>query len=211
VTLPAADAGAILGVTVTGADAPGYITVFGGPNRPDTSAVNFGGGRDATGMAFVVAGSDRLVHLYNGSTGAAHIIVFEVARLVNGAAPDQMLLNIDGTVAQDGRSAPYPFRTVDSRGKSTCPTTLGGGVSNISTIFPRAKALLLSITVVNSSASSYMTAYSGTTAPAVASVNFAPGETRSNLAIVPISGDRVNLVCGAGSPEYLIDVIAAFE
>ena len=68
-------------------------------------------------------------------------------------------------IAQDGRSAQFPFRAVDTRRMATCPATLGGGVSSINTIFPKAKALLVSVTVVNASMASYLTAYSGAAQP----------------------------------------------
>ena len=212
VTLPAAQAGAILGVTATGARAAGYLTVYGGATRPDTSTVNFGTGHDATALSIVATGADRTVHIYNGSSASVHIVVFQIARLVGGAPSAGLALNIEGTVAQDGRSAPFPFRTVDTRGNATCPTTLGGGVASVSTIFPNAKALLVSVTVVNASIASYLIAYAGSVQPpGVATLNYDAGEVRSNLALVPVSGDRLNIVCGGGNPEYILDVLATLE
>jgi hypothetical protein len=212
VTLPAPQSGAILGITATGARQAGYLTVYGGATRPDTSAVNFGPGHDATGMVIVTAADDRVVHVYNGSSGPVHVIVFQIARLVRGAPADGLTLNIEGTVAQDGRSAPFPFRTVDTRGTATCASAVGGGVSSISSIFPKAKALVVSITVVNATMSSYMTAYTGgTEPPAMATLNFDAREVRTNLAVVPVAGDRVNVVCGGGNPEYILDVLATLE
>ena len=212
VTLSQPQAGAILGITATGARAPGYLTVFGGATRPDTSAVNFGLGHDATALSIVTTSADRVVHIFNGSTATVHIVVFQLARLEAGTPSGALALNIEGTTAQAGRSAPFPFRTVDTRGTATCQATPGGGVSSISTIFPKARALLVSITVVNASVASYLTAFSGPgPAPSVATLNFDAREVRSNLAFVPVSGDRVNLVCGAGNPEYILDVLATLE
>jgi urease beta subunit len=211
-TLPAPQSGAIVGITATGAQGPGYLTVYGGAKRPDTSAVNFAPGHDATAVSIVATGADRAVHIFNGSSASVHIVVFQIARLVAGAPAEGLALNIEGTTAQDGRSAPFPFRTVDTRGTSTCPTTLGGGVSSIASIFPKAKALLVSVTVVNPSVSSYLTAYTGTAQPpSVATLNYDAGEVRSNIALIPVSGDRVTIVCGAGNPEYILDVLATLE
>ena len=136
----------------------------------------------------------------------------QLAHLSAVPSSEGILLNIEGTLALDGRSAPFPFRTVDTRGKSTCSSTPGGGVSNISTVFPKAKALLIAVTVVNSSVSSYLTAFSGSgSVPALATVNFNAREVRTSLAYVPVSGDRINIICGGGTPEYILDVLAAFE
>ncbi|HUP73710.1 MAG TPA: hypothetical protein VM282_11780 [Acidimicrobiales bacterium] len=212
VTLPAPQAGAVLGVTATEARGTGYFTVYGGSTRPDTSAVNFAPGHDATALAIVATSTDRVVHIYNGSAAAVHVVVFQIARLEAGVSAGGLALNIEGTIAQDGRSAPFPFRTVDTRGTATCPVTIGGGVSSIASIFPKAKALLVSVTVVDASVASYLTAYSGSAQPpSVATLNFGAREVRSNLALVPVSGDRVNIVCGAGSPEYILDVLATLE
>ena len=211
-TLPAPAAGAILGITATGARGSGYLTVYGGATRPDTSAVNFAAGHDATALAVVATGADRVVHIYNGSSAAVHVVVFQIARLEAGTPAEGLALNIEGTIAQDGRSAPFPFRTVDTRGTATCSIALGGGVSNITTIFPKAKALLVSVTAVNASIASFLTAYTGATQPpGVATLNFNAREVRSNLALVPVSGDRVNIVCGGGNPEYILDVLATLE
>jgi hypothetical protein len=85
-------------------------------------------------------------------------------------------------------------------------------VSSITTIFPKAKALLVSITVVNASTASYLTAYTGADQPpGAATLNFDAREVRSNLAFVPVAGDRVNIVCGGGNPEYILDVLATLE
>jgi hypothetical protein len=212
VTLPEPQSGAVLGVTATSARAVGYLTVYGGVTRPDTSTVNFGAGRDATGLSIVTTATDRVVHIYNGSSAAVHVAVFQIARLVRGAPTNGLALNIEGTVAQDGRSAPFPFRTVDTRGSATCANSLGGGVSSIASIFPKAKALLVSITVVNATMASYLTAYTGAVQPpGMATLNYDAREARSNLAFVPVSGDRVNLVCGGGNPEYILDVLATLE
>ena len=212
VTLPASAAGAILGITATGAQGTGYLTVYGGTARPDTSAVNFAVGHDATALAIVATSADRVVHIFNGSSAAVHLVVFQIAGLVSGTPPEGLALNIEGTIAQDGRSAPFPFRAVDTRRMATCPATLGGGVSSINTIFPKAKALLVSVTVVNASMASYLTAYSGAAQPpAVATLNYDARELRSNLALVPVAGDHVNIVCGGGNPEYILDVLATLE
>ncbi|MEO5839712.1 MAG: hypothetical protein ABIQ73_30930 [Acidimicrobiales bacterium] len=211
-TLSAPAAGAILGITATGARGSGYLTVYGDATRPDTSAVNFAAGHDATALSIVTTGADRAVHIYNGSTAAVHVVVFQIARLETGTPAGGLALNIEGTVAQDGRSAPFPFRTVDTRGMATCPVTLGGGVSSITSIFPKAKALLVSVTVVNASTASYLTAYTGAVQPpGAATLNFDAREVRSNLAFVPVAGDRVNIVCGGGNPEYILDVLATLE
>jgi len=211
-TLAAPQSGAILGITATGAQGAGYLTVYGGARRPDTSAVNFAVGHDATAVSIVATSADRAVHIYNGSSAGVHIVVFQIARLVAGAPADGLALNIEGTVAQDGRSAPFPFRTVDTRGSFTCPTNPGGGVSSVSSIFPKAKALLVSITVVNPSVASYLIAYTGSAQPpSVATLNYDAGEVRSNIALIPVSGDRVTILCGGGNPEYILDVLATLE
>ena len=70
----------------------------------------------------------------------------------------------------------------------------------------------MSVTVVNASIASFLTAYTGATQPpGVATLNFDAREVRSNLALVPVSGDRVNIVCGGGNPEYILDVLATLE
>lgn len=206
--------GALLGVTVTGANADGYATVYSAaaPERPAISTVNFAPGADATGLALVSTSEGR-VRIFNGSAGTINVAIFQLAKLMPGNTPS-LTLNLDKAVTASGQTAgDYPFRLLDSRAKgTTCSSALGAGIANINTTFPKAKALLLSITVTGASVPNYLQAYTGDSAPpGVATMNFGANEQRSNLAFVPLTSDSISILCGGGNPSYIVDVLGAFE
>src|SRR5205085_11922138 len=93
VALATPQAGAVLGITATGAVGPGYLTIYGGSTRPDTSAVNFGAGHDATALSIVATSADRIVHIFNGSSGTVHVVAFQIAGLETGSPPGGLALN----------------------------------------------------------------------------------------------------------------------
>ena len=77
---------------------------------------------------------------------------------------------------------------------------------------PGATALLLNVTVVSPTAAGFVTAWSGeTTLPLASTLNFVPGQTVANLAVVPLDAQgRCRLYNSAGSTHLVADVVGWF-
>lgn len=117
-----------------------------------------------------------------------------------------------------------PCRVVDTRGA----TGLTGGppmaafqtrhfpMRGICGIAPGAVAVSLNVTVVQPTASGYLTLWpSGTTQPTVSTINFVPSDVLANGAIVPLaaamSSTEIAVFNGAGgSTNVILDVTGYF-
>jgi hypothetical protein len=117
-----------------------------------------------------------------------------------------------------------PCRVVDTRGA----TGLTGGppmaafqtrhfpMRGLCGIAPAAVAVSLNVTVVQPTASGYLTLWpSGTTQPTVSTINFVPSDVLANGAIVPLatamSSTEIAVFNGAGgSTNVILDVTGYF-
>jgi hypothetical protein len=78
-----------------------------------------------------------------------------------------------------------------------------------------AKAVSFNITITGPTSLGHLSLYpGGTPAPLVSTINFRPGQTRANNAIVPLGAGGTLAVAngqGSGSVELIIDVNGYFE
>lgn len=118
-----------------------------------------------------------------------------------------------------------PCRLVDTR--TSTPFTGGPAlapgyprpfyVASLCGIPADARALAVNVTVTQPHAAGYLTLFPGNTAPipATSTINFSPGQTRANQAILPLSPDgavRFDAVVGsAGTVHLVLDVSGYFR
>jgi hypothetical protein len=118
-----------------------------------------------------------------------------------------------------------PCRLIDTRG----PASLTGGpalapgyprlfyVAGLCGIPADARALAVNVTVTQPHAAGYLTLFPGNTAPlpATSTINFSPGQTRANQAILPLSPDGAGalgaVVGSAGTVHLILDVSGYFR
>jgi spore germination protein YaaH len=179
-------AAVILNLTATNPTGHGFITAFpGGACRPFASSLNFSPGRTIANLVEEAIGANGTVSLFNGSAGTVDLVVD-----VNG-----WVATAPGTSGGAGRFQPMaPVRIADTRigvGLSTLAphqtVTLivagHGGVPGSG-----AAAVALNLTVTNPTAGGFLTAFpAGTTLPVAASVNYSPGETVPDRAVLALS------------------------
>jgi spore germination protein YaaH len=179
-------AAVILNVTATNPQGVGYITAFpGGGCRPIASNLNFSpDGGTVASLAETAVGASGTVSLFNGSAGTVELVVDVEAWIANA-----------GTSGGAGRFQPTPpARIADTR------------ISNgISTLAPHqavtlqvagkggvpasgAAAAALNLTVANPGGVGFLTAFpTGTAMPLASSLNFSPGQTIPNRAVLALS------------------------
>lgn len=194
-----------MNVTDTGATASSHVTAYAdGSTRPNASALNFGPGQTNPNLVTVPVGQDGYVDLWNSAGDV------ELFADVQGYYTSQN----SASAVQSGFTASGPTRVLDTRyGTGAAKKPVGpGGV--ITLTLPPASAdaddVVLNVTETGATASGYVTAYPGTGArPAVSNLNFGPGQTTSNLLVVPLTpgGPRtVRLYNSAGSVNLIADV-----
>ncbi len=206
-----ADATAVaLNVTATDTTASSYLSVYpAGETRPLLSNLNWTAGQTVPNLVIVPLGSNGQVTFYNNS-GSTDIVV-----------------DLEGYFAPAGSTAGSyvpmtPARITDTRGGSGQPNsgaTLGqgttldvqvtgaGGVPSSGVA-----AVLLNVTVTDTTSPGYLTVYpQGTAYPASSNLNWGRGETVPNRVVVPVGASgQIAVFNSAGSTDVVIDVDGYF-
>lgn len=138
--------------------------------------------------------------------------------------PAVTIADDDLTTGLDGFYTLPPCRLVDTRGPAgpggaprlDAGTTRVFPASGRCGIPPEATALAVNVTVIGPEAQGFLTVYeAGGTRPVASTLNFRPGETRCNNAIVPLAGFPRALAVyggfGSGGVDVVIDVNGYFR
>ncbi|MCU1360744.1 MAG: Beta-lactamase class, partial [Ilumatobacteraceae bacterium] len=208
--VPATGVGAVaLNVTVTNTTAPSYLTVFpAGAGVPKASNLNFAAGQTVPNMVVSKVGDGGRVSLFNLS-GNVDVVVDVLGWLPTGAAytavtPERVL---DTRVGEPTVDAQYSgVGKVGSAAQLTLPI---GGRASVPT---SADSVVLNVTVTNPTVSSYLSLWpSGSARPTAANLNFVPGQTVSNMAMVRLGPDSsVSIFNLTGSVDVVVDVLGYF-
>jgi hypothetical protein len=204
--VPAGATAVVLNVTAVDPARAGYLTVSpASGTRPGPSSVNFAAGQTVPNRVLTGLSSDGVIEIF--AAGGAHVLV-----------------DVVGWYGAGGRSSYTsltPARLVDSRdGTGTPQGKFGAGVTRDLQATGRlgvpagATAVVLSLTATGpTAASTFITAFPDGTARAQTSdLNLLQGETRSNLAIVPLSSaGRFSLYNAAGASHVIADVLGYYS
>ncbi len=188
----------VMNVTVTGATAAGYLTVYpDGQPRPGTSSLNFVRGETIPNLV-VVPVVDGKVDFYN-SAGTVNVIA-----------------DLTGYYSVGGSSftSAGPTRIMDTRdgtGGIHAPVSAGTSVSlqvgGVAGIPASVTAVVMNVTVTGPTAAGYVTVYpDGQPRPGTSSLNFVTGETIPNLVIVPVVDGKVDFYNSAGTVNLVADI-----
>ena len=202
-TVPANAAAVVLNVTGIAGNAATFVRVFPTPLKgtalPNVSNLNLAPGQIAANLVTVKRGLDRKVRLH---TAASVHLVADLAGYYTSSG-------VAGFVAVE------PARVLDTRngtGVRAGPVAAGAPVDLPVGPAPegRAAAVVLNVTAVQPSASTYVRAYptpaGGGSPPTVSTVNLRAGEIRSNLAVVSLgAGDHVRFDVASGTVDLVAD------
>jgi hypothetical protein len=207
--IPASGVSAVL-LNLTGTDptAGTYIQAWpaGGP-RPATSSLNLAPGQTRPNQVVVPVGADGEVALYN-SSGSTHLVVD-----LQGFYSDA-----DGPHG-GGFHTMQPQRVLDTRsGRPLGPgEEIWAPVSAARLLLSEVTAVEVNLTVVHPTAAGYITAWPGDTdPPLVSNVNFGPGQTIANHAVVPVTRNErgepgIALLNSTGSTHVLVDLVGWYD
>ncbi len=209
-----------LNVTVTGATAGSYLTLYpAGSARPSSSNLNFPAGKTISNLATVELSSQGALDVYNYA-GTVNVIVDVQGYYSTSSAQGIGLYNplsparicdtrsgnpsgLNGTaLSQCEGNAPSPGTelTIQVAG-------LGGVPSS------GAAAAVLNVTAVGAAAPGYLTVYpGGGHAPLASSVNYGAREVVANRVTVPLSSSgQVSIFSYSGTPGIIVDVSGWFS
>ena len=207
----------VMNVTATNTTANSYLTVWPkGAVRPTASNLNFVPGQVVPNLVQVPVSSDGKVSVYNFAGSAD--VVFDVAGyytstgtgsagLFRPLAPARLMdtrLGSAGCASTCTTLGPNSSVTLKVVGAPDITTGSPSGVPNDGT----ADSVVLNMTVTNPTASGFLTVFpTGTTRPTTSNVNFVPGLTVPNRAIVGLgTGGTITVYNNAGNTDVVIDV-----
>jgi hypothetical protein len=209
-------AAAVMNVTVTNPTAASHLTVWpDGDARPNASNLNFLAGQTIPNRVMVKIGTTGMVDLYN-LQGNVDIVVDVNGWFGDGTAP------VAGQTSFTGVS---PTRILDSRyGTGGWTTAMApnsqrslavaghGGVPPMSDGHPPS-AVVLNVTVTNTTAPSYLTVWpDGEGRPGCSDLNWVKGVTIPNLVVVKLSPSGViDLYNLSGQVDVVVDVVGYYS
>ncbi len=209
--VPTSATAVVANVTVTDTTAASYLTVWpAGSSRPLASNLNWSSGQTLANLVTLPLSSGGAIEVYNAN-GAADVVV-DVEGYYGPMAGSAGL----------GFSPLTPSRICDTRpvSESGAPAdqctggTLGPGgsievqVTGHGGVPTSATAVVANITVTDTTAYSYLTAWpAGQTRPLASTLNWSPGETRANRVVIPLSASgALQFYNDLGAADLVVDV-----
>jgi hypothetical protein len=207
---PGREVAVSLNITVTGAQAAGFVTAYpAGAGRPNTSVLNFARGQTISNLSITRLGNGGAVSLYNGSSSPIHLVA-DVEQTVEAGVSTafdavagqlipsvpQRLLDTRIGLGSVHAVAAHATLAVQAAGRAGLPTAA-------------ITAAVVNLTVTRSTAGGYLSAYGSNSArPSTSDMNFSRGDTVAHTTIVPVGPDgRFLLYNGsAGTVQVVADV-----
>jgi hypothetical protein len=204
----------VMNVTVTNPSAPSYLTAWpAGTSMPLASNLNFAANQTVANRVVVPVNSNGQANIYNafGST--------DVVADVNGWFTDS---SVGGTGG--GFSPVTPARILDSRtgtggfvdpwGPASGRAAVVAGVGGVPAMTDPnpPTAVVANVTVTNTRAASYLTAWPDpANQPLASDLNWKGGNTVPNLVVVQVGpSGKVDLFNSAGCADVVVDVVGYF-
>jgi len=200
--------GAILNVTATNTTAASFLTVWPfGALRPTASNLNWVASQTVPNRVFVpVDPVTGKISIYN-QFGSVDVIV------------DVSGYFTDATTAGLALTPQSPVRIADSRSALGCSAKLGPAgtctlqITGLNNVPAGAKAVILNVTVTNTTAPSFLTIYpAGGLAPNSSDLNWVAGQTVPNLVVATLSsGGAITIYNQFGSADVVVDLFGYFN
>ena len=206
-TIPGDASAAVLNVTVTEPQAPGYVTVFPcGGEPPTASNLNYVAGQSIPNAVVTKIGTGGKVCIFTQST--AHLIVD-----VNGYFPAES--SLEPLVPARLLETRSPGTTIDGQSQGIGLRTAGSvtvvQVAGRAGVPAGASAVVLNVTVTEAAGPGYATVYPcGGDPPTASNLNYGTGTTIANAAITKLSGDGTVCIFTQQATHLLADVTAYF-
>jgi hypothetical protein len=217
---PVGATAAVLNLTVVNPSSGGYLTVFPqGAAQPFTANVNYSAGQ--------VSGNRVIVPLSTTGGTPGDISIFS-------SASADVVVDVSGYYSAAGGTGanftaePAPVRICDTRAGN--PSNLSGGANqcNNTTFGPNAthvinvaglagvpsgaKAVVLNLTAVTPSATTYLTVFPGPGQPFVSDLNPVAGDVKGNLTVATLNANgTVSIYNNTGTVNVVVDVLGWYS
>ncbi|MGE0141046.1 MAG: L,D-transpeptidase [Ilumatobacteraceae bacterium] len=189
-----------VGITTTESSGPGYFTAYAaGSARPNASVLNTTGAGQTVASTAVVPIGDGGLSVF---TQAGDHVIVDVFGWFTGPS---------ATSSEDGLFVPAtPTRVLDTRTGGVPVYTNGSVQLPLADIASGAAAVVANVTATQSRGSGFVTAFPTRTArPFVSSLNYSPGQSVANMAIIAASTSGVSLYANR-TADLVVDVTGWF-
>jgi hypothetical protein len=203
--IPLTGVGAVvLNVTAVQPSVSSWVTVYPtGQTRPRTSSLSFTAGQNTANTVIAQVGADGSISIFNSD------------------ARTDLIVDVAGWLPTAGITAVTPARIAETR-NTAVDRTIDGQVQGVGIllrgqtlkipVLGRAGipltgvgAVVLNVTAVQPSASSWLTVYpTGQTRPWTSSLNFTAGSNRANTVITQVGADGSISVYNADARTHLV-------
>jgi hypothetical protein len=197
----------VLNVTVTDAQAAGFVTVFPcGSPRPLASSLNYVAGSTVANAVVVKVGDGGQVCVFTQS--ATNLVVdvggfFPAGSGLTSLVPARLLESRSGLATVDGL-----FNGVGLRGAQSTTALM---VTNRGGVGGDAAAVVLNVTVTDAQAAGFVTVFPcGSPRPLASSLNYVAGSTVANAVIVKVGDGGQVCVFTQSATDLLADVTGYF-
>lgn len=191
---------AVLNVTVTGASAGGFATVWPcGEARPNASNLNFVGGQTAPNLVFAKIGAAGEVCLWS-------------------SAATDLIVDVSGYFPSGSSFTPVanPTRIVDTRTANGTPTVRANTIQTIAvggraTVPVTATSAVVNVTVTRPAESGFLTVWPcGEVRPEASNLNFYKGQTVPNLVVAKLGSNSSICIVTSADVDLIVDVSGFF-
>jgi hypothetical protein len=206
----------VLNVTAVDPQGAGYLAVFPALTaRPETSSLNFDAGKNTARLVVARIGANGAMSIYF-SGAQTHVIVDVTGYFVDGAGAGRFFA-LKPVRVTDSRIRPYLVDGQLARHTPVGPeTTIDVGLIIGTSATNHWSAALVNITVTNPIARGYLTVHPpGAQRPIASSINFEPGQTVANAAIVKVGAlaggvTGISIFNSAGT-DVIVDFLGYFD
>lgn len=205
-SVPPSASAVVMNVTVTNATVGSFVSVWpAGQPQPASSSLNFGASVTRANQVIVPVGTSGRVSLAN-AVGSVDVVADIVGYFDDGFGDGDMLHAVTPTRVHDSRS----YAETLFSGSARDVTIAGAGGSPVPAW---ASSVIMNVTVTDGSDHSFVSAWpSGAVKPNTSVINFGPGQTVANLAILPIGVDgQIRFENAVGSADLIVDVFGYFD
>ncbi|WP_327374800.1 hypothetical protein OG393_12940 [Streptomyces sp. NBC_01216] len=192
----------VLNVTATAPTRSSFVTVFpAGTSRPTASSLNFTAGRTVPNLVTVPV-VDGKVSFYNHS-GTVDLLADVAGYYSEDASAGSAFTGVSSVRVLDTRYAvPYSIRLTSSGSSVSLRMAGAPGIPP-----EGVTAVVLNVTATRPTETSFVSVYpTGGDRPSVSNLNFAAGQTVSNLVVVPVVDGEITFYNHLGSVELIADV-----
>ncbi|HUY09932.1 MAG TPA: G1 family glutamic endopeptidase [Candidatus Dormibacteraeota bacterium] len=211
-TVPSGATAVALNVTVTDTTAASYLSVYpSGGSRPVVSNLNWVAGETVPNLVIVPVGASGQVTFYNHSGQTDVLVDLEgyFAPEASGSTAGSYVPLVPARITdtRTGSGFPNAGSPLSAGASLNIQVTGAGGVATTGIT-----AALMNVTVTDTTAASFLTAYpSGATLPTASNLNWVAGETVANRVVVPVGPTgQITLYNHSGNTDVIVDVDGYF-